>query len=281
MNRSVLIFSFLFMVGLASTHISNAQVSLAPTSLYIHDQTNVTSLYVNNNSQETQEVSITMEFGYPGSDEQGEMVTVSDDTLSAARYGLTNNLRIFPRQFVLKPGSQQTVRVQVRPMNGKTDGVYWTRVIISSNTAAKDVESVPVADGIGTRINYVFKQNIPAFYLKGKLKTGLTSGEVVTHIEEGKLVAISRLVPTGNAPFNGSVTARLSDSKGEEVAMFQQSVVAYFSVLRRIELPLPADGLPRGHYTLDFLYETMRADIDQTDLVQAAPVKNSVSVEVK
>jgi hypothetical protein len=281
MNKSYFLFYYLLAAGLSARQSCIAQVSLAPTSLFIHDQSNVASLYINNTSEETQEISIACEFSYPGSDEQGNMINVTDDTLSESKYGLKDNLRVFPRQFVLKPGSQQTVRVQVRPLMGKPDGTYWTRIVVSSNAASKDVESLPVTEAIGTKINYVFKQNIPAFYLKGKTNTGIIPGEVTTSVADGKLVALASLKPTGNSPFNGTVTARLTDNSGKEVAVQQQSVVAYFEVLRRIEIALPPEGLRKGIYKLDFTYETTRADISPADLVQAAPVKKSLEVEIK
>jgi hypothetical protein len=257
------------------------QVNLAPTSIFIHDQSGVASLYVSNNSTEEQEVSIAFEFSYPGSDSQGNLVTITNDSLTAARYGITDNLRVFPRQFVLKPGAQQTVRIQARPINNKPDGVYWTRVIVSSNTAARDIDKIQVNDGIGTKINYVFRQNIPAFYLKGKVQTGLITGNLATSVEEGKLVALASLKPSGNAPFNGSVTARLSDSRGKEIIVHKQTLVAYSDVLRRVEIDLPAAGLLPGNYTLTLTYETVRADIPPSDLVQSLPVMQSVNFEVK
>jgi hypothetical protein len=280
MNKSYFLLYYMLIAGLSARQTCLAQVSLAPTSLFIHDQSNVASLYINNNSEESQEISITCEFSYPGSDKDGNMLNITDDTLSASKYGLGDNLRVFPRQFVLKPGSQQTVRIQVRPLQGKPDGTYWSRIIVSSNAASKDVESLPVTEAIGTKINYVFKQNIPAFYLKGKTNTGIIPGEIITSVADGKLVAVAQLKPTGNSPFNGMVTARLTDNSGKEIAVQQQSVVAYFDVIRRIEIALPPEGLAKGRYKLEFTYETTRADISPSDLVQAAPVKKSIEVEI-
>ena len=101
MKRSIL-FSVLFILaGSLSLRIS-AQVSIAPTAVFIHDQTNVSSLYVNNNSRDAQEITVSFEFAYPGSDSEGNLTTVADDTLSAARFGLTEYVKAFPRQFVLQ-----------------------------------------------------------------------------------------------------------------------------------------------------------------------------------
>jgi hypothetical protein len=281
MNRTALYFFCLTLTGLVNITNISAQVSLAPTNLFISDQTNVASIYINNNSQVAQEISVTFEFAYPGSDEQGNMVTINNDSVSASRYSITDKIRVFPKQFVLQPGAQQTIRVQVRPMQGKPDGVYWSRVIVSSQAASGDIEVKTNSDGIGTRINYVFKQNIPAFYLKGKVSTGLSIGTVTTSVEKGKLVVVSALTPSGNAPFNGSVTARLLDSSGKEVATQQQTVVAYFYVLRRLEFMLPNETLAPGKYTIDFTYETKRTDISPSELVQAKPVKKSVELEIR
>jgi hypothetical protein len=280
MNKSYFLLYYMLIARLSARQSCIAHVSLAPNSLFIHDQSNAASLYIYNNSQETQEISITCEFSYPGSDDKGNMLNITDDTLSEAKYGLADNLRVFPRQFVLKPGGQQTVRIQVRPLQGKPDGTYWTRVIVSSNASSKDVDSLPVTESIGTKINYVFKQNIPAFYHKGRTNTGIIPGEITTSVADNKLIAIASLKPTGNSPFNGMVTARLTDNNGKEVAVQQQSVVAYFDVLRRIEIALPPEGLPRGRYKLEFTYETTRADISPSDLVQASPVKKSIEIEI-
>jgi P pilus assembly chaperone PapD len=281
MNRTPLYLCFILLLFRISLQSGSAQVSLAPIALFIPDKTNVTSLYVNNNSQAAQEVSVSFEFAYPGSDALGNMIPVNNDSVSAIRYDLMANIRVFPRQFLMQPGGQQVIRLQVRPMQSKPDGVYWSRVIVSSQSAAKDIDTMKVSEGIVTKINYVFRQNIPVFYLKGKLNTGLTPGTVTTSMENGKLIAISRLTPTGNAPYNGSVTARLLNSAGKEVAASQQTVVAYFEVLRRIELTLPKEGLNFGKYTLEFTYETKRIDISPSDLVQAKPVKQIVAVEIK
>jgi hypothetical protein len=281
MHRTPIYHYFWLLLFWASPYPGSAQVSLAPVALFIPDKTNVTSLYVNNNSQVAQEISVSLEFAYPGSDKQGNMINVTNDTINEQRYGLTANLRIFPRQFLLQPGAQQVVRLQVRPMQNKPDGVYWSRVIVSSQSAAKDIDTVKVADGIVTKINYVFKQDIPVFYLKGKVSTGLTPCAVTTSVENGKMVAIAKLTPTGNAPWNGSVKVRLLNSSGKEVAVNQQPIVAYFEVLRRIELSLPKEGLAFGKYSLEFTYETKRIDISASDLVQAKPVKQSITVEIQ
>jgi hypothetical protein len=279
--KKLIKFRWLFIVLLELPISIYAQVSVAPTSVFITDATGIESLYIRNSSETAQEVSILFQFAYPGSDKEGNLVMIRDSTQKAALYDIGSQTRVFPRTFILQPGNQQVVRLQVRPLTGKPDGMYWTRIIVTTKAAVKDVEAVPATEGVGARINYVLSQNIPVFYSKGKVATGLVIGDVTTSLEKGKLIAVSKLTPTGNAPFSGSVTARLLNSTGKEVAIQQQTLVAYFEVLRRVELSLPSDGLPPGRYTLEFTYETKRTDIPQDKLVQAKPVKNVVPVEIK
>jgi P pilus assembly chaperone PapD len=258
-----------------------AQVTVAPTSLHIDDNIGITSIYLNNTSESSIEVNISFEFGYPGSDSTGNLRMIADSGEIKSRYDLGDNLRAFPKAMVLGPYEQQTVRVQARPMNDRPDGVYFTRLIVTTQSIAEDVETVMDEEGIETRINYVLRQNIPVFFRKGAVTTDLQVQKVDLQQEEGKLVAIATLLPNGNAPYSGSVEAFLRNSNGEIVAQQQQSVVAYFEVLRRVELMLPEGGLPPGVYTLEMHYQTRRRDISASDLVQAPPVKYTMNVTIE
>lgn len=258
-----------------------SQVSLSPTSVFITDAVGIESLNISNTSETAQEVQISFEFSYPGYDETGNLTMVDNDTAKAAIYDLSTKIRAFPRTFIVQPGGQQTVRLQVLPLKDKADGVYWTRVIVTSSVPSADIETIDVGGGVGTKIGYVFKQNVPVFFKKGTVTTGLKVLKVETSLEDGKLVAVTRLLPQGNSPYNGSVQAYLHNSKGKVVAEQQTTTVVYFEALRRVELMLPEEGLPAGEYTLELNYETQRRDIPSSDLVQAPPVKHSVVVTIE
>jgi hypothetical protein len=205
---------------------------------------------------------------------------VYDDTVACYSYGLNDRLKAFPRKFLLAPGSSQTVRVQVRKMAGKPDGVYWNRIIISSNSIVEHVCNSFVSGGIGTKINFVLKHNIPLFYRKGNVNTGLELLKSATCVNNEKLKVLASLVRKGNSPFNGSVNARLFDSNHNEVACHQQTTVVYFKRVQKIELDLPDGDLDAGDYILELTYRTSRKDIPAYDLVQSDPVKYKIHVAV-
>jgi hypothetical protein len=260
----------------------SSQISIAPATIYIHDDERIASMQIGNGPDSEKEISISFKFGYPSSDSLGNLIMVYNDTVAEERYGLGNKLRVFPRHFVLPPGSQQTVRLQILPDKGKPDGAYWSRMIISSSTAVKDIDEESFSAGsVSTGINYTFRQNIAVFYLKGKVTTGLIPGKVRTSLERGILKVVSELKPSGNCPFNGSVSVRLSDKGGNEVAFNQQTVVVYFDVLKCIEMALPEGDLRPGSYNLEFIYKTERSDIAPSDLVKSDPVHHKVPLVIE
>ncbi len=269
-------FTALLALGVAQT-----QVSLSPTSVFINDNTNIESLNISNRGDGQVEVNVRFEFSYPGYDDHGNMISITNDSLAAQRYSLTDNLRVFPRSFVIQPRGQQVVRLQVRPMREKPEGMYWARIIVSSNAPAADIETVTAAEGVGTRVNFVFNQNIPVYYSKGNVITGLDIINVKAYQEIDQLVSIVRLKPTGNSPYNGSVTAMIRDNNGQVVAEHQTINVVYFEALRRVAIPFPDKGLPPGNYSLELMFETRRRDISPSKLVQAQPVSYIIPVQLK
>ncbi len=248
-----------------------AQINLSPTFLMIDEKTSVGELYIHNGSNSRQEVSIRFLFGYPSADAEGRTTMVYDDSIKEEKYSLNEHIRVFPQRFIIEPAQTQTVILQVRPLHHRDDGLYFTRMVVSSNILTKDIDKQS-EDGINMQINYVLNQNIPVMYRKGNVQTGLEISQINTKITGDRLVVTKQLKPTGNAPFNGRVTATLQNSIGEILTTQQQTVVAYFDVQRRLSLQLPEDGLPNGVYSLLLTYETKRRDISPDQLVQA-PVK--------
>ncbi|MDD2382168.1 MAG: hypothetical protein PHV35_10780 [Mariniphaga sp.] len=260
--------------------LAPAQVTILPTSVFLTDQWGLGSVDISNNTGQKQEVSIDFQFAWLGNDEDGGLMMINQEDEIADRYSVDEQIRAFPRSFLLPPGGSQTIRVQVRPLREKPDGVYWTRAVITSSPAASDIDHVSLSENIGTRIQYVFKQNIPVFYKKGEVNTGLQILEVKTEMKTDRIVVYVRLRPTGNAPYNGRVQTALRNSSGQVILNRQTTAVIYFESLRRLELPLSEVPLDQGIYALELLYETKRNDIPASELVQAVPVTYTVLIKI-
>ncbi len=276
--KRILLLCFAFGFLFASVKPVMAQVAIAPSSVFIHDQTNVGTLYVSNRSDEPQEVTISFAFGYPTSDEDGNLIMTYEDSVAYERYSINEWIRAFPRSFVLAPRQQQTVRFQVRPRPQAEDGVYWTRVRVLANPQSPEIDLSPGEDEITTRITFRFEQIIGAFYRKGNVTTGLDIKQVEVRHEDNRVALLPHLRRTGNSPFIGNMHARMYDAGGNLVAERQTTTTAYFEEVRRIELD--TEGLEPGNYRVELTFETRRGDISPTDLVQAPAITETIEVRI-
>ncbi|WP_113925183.1 fimbrial biogenesis chaperone [Cognataquiflexum aquatile] len=254
-----------------------AQISIAPTSVFM-DENGIASLYITNPSDITQEINVSFLFGYPGNDELGNLIMIYGDSIKDKQYGLGDRLRAFPRTFVLAPQQQQTVRLQLRPDRSLPAGTYFTRVKVTSNNQAPDVDQTNQTE-VATQINFKFDQVIAAFYKNGQTTTGLEIGNVTTSIQDGKVRAIAEFVTTGNSPFLGSISASLKDASEKTVSQKEETVAMYFNGKKGVEVSIP-ENLPSGEYQLELRFETNRTDIPSSDLVQGSPVTKRVLVRI-
>lgn len=258
-----------------------AQVSVTPTFLSIDERTNLGLIYLNNSSSEPMEVSLSVEFGYPASDETGGTIMVFDDEKRKVRYALDDYVRVFPRQLILGPNASQSIQLMVRPMRDKPDGVYWTRLFITSNRQASDIEQTLEEGAIGASIGYVLRQNIPVIYSRGEISTGLDVLQMDAEITAGRLRASARVVPVGNAPFIGSMHAVLRNGEGAKVGIAYNTLAAYTEIVRGVSVPLPEEGFDPGQYSLEVTFETRRRDISADMLIQAESVREIVQVAIE
>lgn len=274
-----LIFFSLVLIMTVLTGPAIAQVSIAPSTLFIDDQTNIGTVYISNRSDNPQEVNIGFSFGYPSSDEEGNLMMNYEDEEAFEQHAIDERIRAFPRSFVLAPQQQQTVRFQVRPQPDAEDGTYWTRVQILANPQEPDIDMTTEEDEVTTRITFRFEQVIAAFYKKGETTTGLNIKNVEVQHDETQMTLLPRLERTGNSPFIGSMRAEVYDTEGNLVAERRTTTTAYFEETRRIRID--TENLDPGDYRVELSFETRRGDISPTELVQAPTVTETLEVKIR
>lgn len=248
---------------------AKAQVSLAPTAVYL-DKNGLGTLYVTNNSETAQEITVNFQFGYSSQDENGVLIMVYNDSTNEKKHGLDNMIKAFPRTFTLPAGQQQIVRLQVRAPKELADGLYFTRLKVGSSGQVADVGTSSEATGISTRVNLRFEQVIVAFYKRGTPKINLNIDKVEASVDSDFVSIKIGYTNTGNAPFLGKVKMVLRDPSGKLVSESSQSQAMYFSGTRRVNFQL-TEPVAAGSYELELKYETVRNDIAPEDLVQAPP----------
>ena len=257
--------------------IIHAQVAIAPSFVFIDERSGIGNLFVSNNGNEPQEITLSFRFGYPATDSLGNQVMNYDDPVAFGNHALDPVIRAFPRSFILPAGSRQTVRLQVIPSGILTDGFYFTRLRILARPLTPDQNPGPEPK-IATRIQFNFEQVTAVFYRRGKVMTGLSVDKLSVD-QDNKVLKIRPYVKQqGNAPFIGSMTVRLLDGKGKMAAKFHHSTAVYFEASKQIEMDI--SGLEPGEYTLELGFETQRNDMMSSDLVQSVPIAHEKKLTI-
>jgi hypothetical protein len=272
--KYILVLIYIFSVSC----LLKAQISLAPSFVFLDENSGIGNLYVSNTGTNPYEVTINFQFGYPDGDVDGNLVMNYNDKEAYAKFALDEMIRAFPRTFALKGGESRTVRVQLIPGQRQKQGYFYTRLKVLAKPQAAEV-SKTTAEGIGAKINFNFEQVTAVFYHKGPVSTGLAVKELDVK-QNGKALELRpKLEHKGNAPFLGSMIAKLKYANGEVVAETKSTFTAYFDVTRRMDLNL--DKVAPGNYILELSFETQRNDMANTDLIQAPTLVHETKVEIK
>jgi hypothetical protein len=255
-----------------------AQVTIAPTNLFIDSQSKFGTYMVINNSNTPQEVSIDFFFGYSQTDENGNRTTVEDSAEIADEHSIAENIRAFPRNFVLSPNQRQIVRLRITPPNTLGDGVYWSRIKTSSTPQSPPIE-LSNDQSVTAQVGIVINQVTGLFYKNGDVRTGIDVDEIRTEMTDDNIMAVlTDYSRTGNAPFLGTISVNLKDSNGSVVQSGFISTSLYFDGTQRQELNI--EGVDPGEYTIEVKFESQRNDVSSRDIIQMDPVTATTTVTI-
>lgn len=261
--------------------VATAQLSVAPTPIFIDDRTNASTFFVSNRSEAPQEIRIETLFGYVVTDSLGNRSVSYEDPHELSSRDLSGMVRVFPRQFVLGGNQQRTIRVQVVPSGELEDGTYFTRLRVISEEAGREVEELAesVEEGeLITRINYRFEQGFGMAYRRGNVETGVDVRTLRVVEEEEHISLVMEVGQLGNSPFSGSQHLQLLDNE-EQVVVERRNTMG---VTRDgfVRTRIPRDELPAGEYTAFVRIVSDRADINPRDLIQIDPVSFEQSIVI-
>jgi hypothetical protein len=250
-----------------------AQVIVAPTILYLSDHDKFGTFVVMNRSRDAQEILVSFKFGYPTSDSLGNIFMRYDDSIAANKFSCANWLRGFPRQFILNPGQQQTVRLTVTPPAGLPDGVYWTRLITRSTPQLKFVDTVKT--GVTANITFVLEQVTTIIFEKGKIYTSISVSDGRTFSDSSHLNILAKLSRGGDAPFFGTASLKILNDSGNTVYTDKLLLAAYFDMDVKFAVPL-SDLRAGDHYTAVIDFSSDRPDIPPENEIRIEPVEQKI-----
>jgi len=277
MSKFIKSISVLCLLGFFCFQVVEAQITIAPTNLFINDGSRFGTYLVINGSNTPQEISVDFVFGYSETDRQGNRTLVYDDTAAAAKFSAHDWVRAFPRNFTLSPGSRQTVRLRLTPPADIVDGTYWARIKTVSTPQTPPVE-VQNTDAVSARVSINVEQLTGLYYRKGDVSTGIEITGMDTAAEDNNLVVLTHLKRTGNSPFLGSISVVVKDENGDVLRESFVSTTIYFDGTHRQELDIT--GLEPGTYTAQVTFESRRTDVSSNDIIQIKPVRSSTQFTI-
>ncbi|MEX0719364.1 MAG: hypothetical protein WD059_01770 [Balneolaceae bacterium] len=256
-----------------------SQVTIAPTNLFVDENSKFGTYMVINNSNENQEISIDFIFSYSALNEDGERSIVENDTLRAQDHSIADVIRAFPQNFILNPGQRQIVRLRVAAPNDLPDGTYWARIKTSASPESPPVE-LAQTETVTANLGLIVEQVTGLYYKVGSVNTGISINDISPRqTENGSLEVVTNYQRTGNSPFLGSVITTLMNAEGKVVQQGRTSTTLYFDGTHKQEIN--AADIEPGEYTIKVEFVTQRNDVPPEDLVQMQPASQTITYAIR
>lgn len=243
-------------------------IVVAPTGVYLDDADPAGVVRLYNPGTDPAEVSVEAIFGYPTTDEDGQVhmdLRPEGDPRSAADW-----VQILPRRLVIPPGERRAVRVLARPPQELPEGEYWTRLVVTSQgqkLPVSGVDTTVVQVGLNLRVRTI----IALAYRRGQVTTGVEVGAFDPQIVGDSLVVWPELRRQGNAAYIGRMRLELQDADDSVVRSWDSQVAVYETFHRRYAHDVA--GLPPGVYRVVLRLDTEREDIARSERLASVPIE--------
>jgi hypothetical protein len=215
---------------------SYAQISVAPVTIHLSENEKTGFFVVENNFDEKKEIEIDLNFGYPVSDDSGNVFVEFFDLDSTNTKSAVKWIRIYPRIFVLDAKEYQTVRLVVRPPSDLQKGEYWARPSIVSRTVVQLGKTENIEKQV--QIKMEMKIFISLNYRNGEVETGIEIKSLKARKEKNKMYILTDLSRKGNSAFLGNMVTRIKDKNGKVKKEKAQDIAVYYNLLKKVELDI-------------------------------------------
>jgi P pilus assembly chaperone PapD len=251
-------------------------VTVAPTVVVLDHRTRGGSVDLFNPSPSPVEVTISLVYGIPVSDDAGD-VSLRTDSVPAAGEPAATWIDAYPRRATILPGQRQTVRFLARPPADLPDREYWMRIVVSSKGAPLSLNQ-PDSTGVSATLNVEIRTITTLLYRKGSPRVSMTVASLRSAVRGDSLVVRARLVPVGDAAWLGTAAGQLVSGDGKVVGEFERPMGIYRAIDPRFVIPI--DALPSGTYRLRFQLRGDRSDLPRTTILPFVTLRDSVDVVI-
>ena len=279
MRRGFSISSAFVVVFLALALNSGAGVLVAPTIIFLSDKSRTGRMTVQNPTNQPKEITIKFSFCLPKSDSLGNVSVRLIDSGVTDPHAAMDWIRAFPRKLTLPANGSQVIRFRGAPPADLPDGEYWARVVVRSEEGQTILPNPTDNEAITTKLNMIMQTAIMLKYRKGEMTSQLDLNDVSVKIDSSMVTVLADMTNTGNCSYVGILNCRLLDARKREVSARRVQLAVYYSLKRKIELPIPADGDFEAPYTVDLFISTSgRTDIPSKDVVPGNEIQRSFAV---
>lgn len=248
-------------------------VSVSPVALYLGPRERSGALTLYNPGTRPEEVEIDFAFGYPVSDDEGNVTVPISTEAPEGEPSALGWLRAFPRRLVLEPGQRQVVRILAEPPADLPPGEYWARVLVKGKGGQPPIERQQ--GNVRVQIDVETVVVVALSYRNGDLTTGVEVTGASAQHSDGTVTAQVDMRRTGTAAFIGQLRAEIVDGRGQVVAETTEVLAVYRTLRRKLALPVP-DGVT-GPFRVRFRMDTERTDLPDGATLPARPVVHEVT----
>jgi hypothetical protein len=237
--------------------VKGAAVAIAPVAVYIDHRSRQGTLTLYNPGDRAEEITVDFGFGYPVSDEQGNIsVPVSTEPAPEGEPTAAPWLRAFPRRLRLEPGQKQVVRVIAEPPAGLPEGEYWARALVRSRGGQPPIEQRQGDVTIQLEVETVVA--IAVSYRNGAVRTGIDVKDANVWVEDDAVRALVDLERVGNAAYLGRMLVELLDAQGLVIDSTEENLAVYRGL--RSAATIKTDRLAEAS-TVRFTLDGARQDL--------------------
>lgn len=251
-----------------------AAVAVSPVAVYISSRDRTGMLTLFNPGTRPEEIQVDFAYGYPTSDDEGNVSVQIMDPVPDGEPSAVGWLRAFPRRLVLQPGQRQVMRIMVQPPAGLPDGEYWARAMVHSKGGQPPIEQQRGDVSVQVEVETVVI--VAVNYRNGSVNTGLKVTDASATTVGDTVRATIDYERTGNAAYLGRVLAELVDASGNTVASTDEVLAVYKTIRRRLDLVPPADAA--GPFKVRFTMDTNRDDLPPGGALPSEAVVHEVDV---
>ncbi len=249
-------------------NISNSQITIYPSLVFIDPISRSGYIRVVNNSEGPMEIEIVASFSYKSAD-SANLIKTATDSLMESRHSLQKYLKIFPKRLVVQSKKDQMVRFLVMHPPDILDGTYVSNITLISQPLQKQIDTT---DTKNIKMGVILKTGIISMvvYQKGKLTTSLAFGDLKTKLDTANLHLTFNFEKDGNSPYWGKAQISIFDTKGMEVDTLTEPFGVYCSTNKTFHLK--KDKFRSGNYTAEITINTIRGDIPEERTIKVATI---------